>query len=141
MAQKKKEGINVKMADCVQPLKVADLKEAEMCMIRLAQHKYMLSELLEKLSQESSRSETRSVNASLAWLDPLSLVNSDGIICVGGRLRNSREEENRKCPLILPEIVNLKYDYAPHASISCSLWKIHNFKQNPKVTGWWAQLC
>ena len=107
----KRVGRDVKLDDCVEPLKFADVMEAEKQVLRLAQRKYMPSEVdaltriptsanRKKPEERQARREVKRVS-SLAKLDPF--INKDGLICVGGRLRNSEEEA---CPVIVPKNTN-----------------------------------
>ena len=86
-------------------MKVADVLEAEKLVLRMTQKKYMSAEV-EVLSRTSSdpkdrqaRREVKKVS-SLAKLDPF--LNKDGLICVGGRLRETEE----KCPVVIPKRTN-----------------------------------
>ena len=112
LAQKRKNAIpNQHIASILESgrmncsLNVSDIQLARRQAIRLTQRKHLSSEfdVLSKLHQHASRSEAKGIRkkSTLFRLDPF--INSDGLICVGGRLKNSREEEMKKHPVVIPK--------------------------------------
>ena len=89
-------------------LNVEDLQKSEDCLIRMIQNKYFKGELqlLNSIKKEDGRvgekkrKATLKKSSSLRKLDPF--VDKDGIIRVGGRLRNSTLDVSMKHPVILP---------------------------------------
>ena len=89
-------------------LSTSDISDAENLVIKLTQRKYMQKEfiLLGKREPKASRDqekESKKINkrSSLSKLSPC--INNNGLICVGGRLKNSSLESQRKHPIVIPK--------------------------------------
>ena len=89
--------------DLKSPLTVSDIQSAESQVIRLTQAKYLPLEV----RQLSKKDTTISTNASLKLtstirkLDPY--IDGEGLIRVGGRLKNCLTEPNTKHPIVIPK--------------------------------------
>lgn len=86
-------------------LSVSDISYAEKKVIKLTQQKYMSSEflVLSELQGGERGAKARGIRklSSLSKLSPF--INEDGLICVGGRLRNSRQDATQKHPIVIPK--------------------------------------
>ena len=133
--QAKKEGRNVSYFNSVQPLKVVDLQKAEEEVLKLTQRKYMSSELevLNRINSSAGRAEVRKVKrlSSLSKLDPF--ISNEGLIRVGGRLRNSQENEKNTCPIVIPKnsptsilLIREAHEEVAHCGRCITLNKLRN---------------
>ena len=77
-----------------------EIKEAEKLVLKLTQRKYMLAEL-ELLTKRSTGGKAIRKFSSLYRLSPC--LDDDGLICVGGRLRNSGLGPDKKHPVVVPK--------------------------------------
>ena len=84
-----------KLKRATESLSVHDIRHAETCIIRHVQHKVFSSEI-SRLSSGNPINKT----SSLRKLDPM--LDSNGVLVVGGRIRRSLLDEGFKHPCIVP---------------------------------------
>ena len=91
-------------------LSVDELKTAEKAILRCVQRKYFPEEIA-ALQEQRSKQACIKKSSPLSKLDP---ILSDGLLVVGGRLRNAAIPECSKHPIILPKgnhITNIIIQY------------------------------
>ena len=103
-------------------LTMADMKAARKKVLQLTQEKYFSCELeaLKKSEKDASCAQVKK-RSTLSKLDPY--INNEGLICVGGRLKNSNEDSMKKYPVVIPKgsaVATLLVREAHHAVAHCA---------------------
>ena len=90
-----KDALHHKVKKIKTRLTVQEVKSAEVVLVKHVQGQFYKKEM-ECLKKE------KPVASSSSLIDLLPILNEDGLLCVGGRLKHATVEESMKNPIILP---------------------------------------
>ena len=106
-------------------------------MIKFVQEKKISAEI--KAIRSQNKDVTMPRSSTIKQLDPF--LNSNGIICVGGRLRQSFLNELNKHPIILPNGEKLSNLIIQQCHIRCAHGGIGVTLNELRSSGYWITRC
>ena len=128
----------IKMDATKEPLHGSDLfQESEAQLIKFVQEKRFSAEL--KALRSPNKDVTMPRSSTIKQLDPF--LNSNGTICVGGRLRRSFLNELNKHPIILPKGEKVSNLIIQQCHIRCAHGGRGATLNELRSSGYWITSC
>ena len=128
----------IKLDATKEPLHGSDLlQESEAQLIKFVQEKRFSAEL--KALRSPNKDVTMLRSSTIKQLDPF--LNSNGTICVGGRLRRSFLNELNKHPIILPKGEKVSNLIIQQCHIRCAHGGRGATSNELRSSGYWITSC